>query len=892
MRTSFWCWYSSAATFCLLLSLVASPVSLAANPRAEARSAGAADSVPAGLQLLYDFRTASGPVIANGAPNGEKLDLKAARPRDVRSGDAAWQLQAPTQIRSTAPPRAFVRAVKKSGELTIEAWLRTARLDQTGPARIVTLSGDTSNRNLTLGQDGKRFDVRMRTSKTGRNGVPSLSSPDGTVRRDWTHVLYTHDRGGRSRMYLDGVQVASADVGRTLAGWDESYHLMIGDEAGGGRAWQGAIRFLALYNRALPPDEVAGRFQAGPDLPSPEQQTENRSLQAFDRTVARVLAKNCLECHDPANRQGGLDLSQQIAAATGGDSGPAIVPGKPEESSVWLAVESDDMPHERPPLSPDDKQALKQWIASGAQWSIDVIDPALYLHDGRTDQLWVQRLTVDEYIRTVADSVGVDIAREATAMLPPDLRADGFANTAYNLNVDLKHVEAYATLAQQIVAKMDVDAFAKRFTNSRKLIDDNMRKLSEDMGRWVLRGPLEPHEVDLYRGISTTVASSGGDFTEAVRFMLEAMLQSPRFIYRIEHQPAEGSWTVSDHELAVRISYILWGGPPDEKLFRAARDGKLNPEQVAAHVDRMLKDPRAAQRAEQFATQWLNLNRLGNLQPSAARFPNWDPGLAQDMREETLALFHRVAWQEDRPLAELLNAQETYVTGALAEHYRLQGRREKIEPPPGAAQDRQWYRVDLSDDPTRGGLLTHGSVLTVGGDEASMVSRGLFLLHDLLRGVVNDPPPCVDTTPVPTQKGLTQRKIAMQRVANTACGGCHKRFEPLAYGLERYDGLGTFHTEDEHGNPLREDGAVQIPGSGQPQAYETTQQLAQLLAASDRVQDTLCWKLAQFAVGRPLTAADAPVMQQVCESSQAAGGSYRDVIRAIVLSDLVRKTRP
>ena len=159
-------------------------------------------------------------------------------------------------------------------------------------------------------------------------------------------------------------------------------------------------------------------------------------------------------------------------------------------------------------------------------------------------------------------------------------------------------------------------------------------------------------------------------------------------------------------------------------------------------------------------------------------------------------------------------------------------------------------RVDLSAIPSRGGLLTHGSVLTIGGDEASMVTRGLFVLHDVLDGHVEDPPPCVDTTPVPTKPGLTQRGVALARIANKSCGGCHSKFEPLAFGLERFDGLGTFHEKDHHGNKLREDGDILFPGTNRPVAYKTSAQLMNLLAENDRVNRTMTRKMTQWAPGR------------------------------------------
>ena len=185
----------------------------------------------------------------------------------------------------------------------------------------------------------------------------------------------------------------------------------------------------------------------------------------------------------------------------------------------------------------------------------------------------------------------------------------------------------------------------------------------------------------------------------------------------------------------------------------------------------MLDDPRAIGQSERFFSDWLNLARLDNLQPHRDKFPSWNAELARDMQDESIAFFHDVIWKQKRPLSELLNANVTYATPRLAKHYGL---------PPEAADiansDGALVRFDLSNTASRGGMLTQGSLLTVGGDEASMVTRGLLVMHELLRGVVKDPPPCVDTTPVPTKPGLSQRMIAEERIANETCGGCHGRF--------------------------------------------------------------------------------------------------------------------
>ena len=848
--------------------------------------------VVSGLQALYDFSETSGAVVRDRSGVGRPANLRISDEELVRRSAGSLEVIGKTIIRSGKPPTKIIESVRRSGEITVEAWIRSTKTNQDGPARILTLSRSGTERNVTLGQDKDRIDVRFRTLQTSANGLPSVSSKKKSLTTDLTHVVYTRDRTGRSRIYLNGQPTVEDDVPGAPLNWHGQFRLALANEQNRGRPWLGTYYLVAIYSRDLLPHEVEQNFQAGPnaraELAATSLATSNGNIKlgVFERHVAPLLIQHCFECHDSTSHEGGLDLSRKVAAFAGGDSGPSLVPGNATDSLLWEMVESDEMPADRTPLAPDEKQLLRKWIDAGADWTAETIDPAAYSQDRITQSNWLRRLTVSEYIETVRSAVGVDVEREARDLLPPDLRADGFSNTAYNLNVDLAHVEAYAKLAEMIVERMDVLKFARRFTKSRRLTDPNMRPLITKMGKWLLRGPLEDHEVDVFRGISTTVASAGGNFESAVGYILQAMLQSPRFIYRVENQRGDGTtWPVGDFELASRLSYILWGGPPDEELMRAADDGELyNRDEVAAQVRRMLKDPRAVDRSAQFAYEWLNLGRLDNLQPNPRNFPNWDSRLAVDMRNETLAFFKEVVWNQNRPLADLLNGQFTYATARLAKHYGLEPQSEQEHEDP-------LVRYDLSAIPGRGGLLTHGSVLTVGGDEASMVTRGLFVLQDVLRGSVKDPPPGLDTTPVPTKPGLSQRRIAEQRIANQACGGCHVKFEPLAFGLERFDGLGAYHEQDEHGNKLRDDGEILFPGTTSPVPYQSSAELMDLLANSERVRETITWKLTQFALGRSLGPLDAPIVERIHAAAWQDGGTYAGLISAIVMSDLVQMTR-
>ncbi len=833
-----------------------------------------------GLLALYDFGLAAGSTVKDVSGVEPALDLQIVNAKAVKRSKGSLEISGKTTIRSTKVPTKITKTVKGTGQLAVEAWVRPGNLKQAGPARILTISKDTSNRNFTFGQDGNKYDLRLRTSKTSRNGLPSLASPAKSVTTQLSHLVYSRQRDGKARFFINGKQVAEKNVDGDLKNWDGNYRLALGNEFSNDRVWQGSYHLLAIYGRALSQQEVKRNFEAGAGADTSELLAARKREEGgrlFETRVAPLLAKHCLECHDTGNSKGKLDLSRRVAAFAGGSEGPPIVPGKPDESLLWEVVESNDMPKKRTALTAVEKKVLYDWIKAGAPWTLDYVDAATYVHDSHGPENWVRRLTIAEYVATVKTVTGVEIGADARKLLPPDMRADGFSNTSYNLKVDFKHVEAFAKLAEIVVKRMDVQAFAKRFHNKLTL-DKQTRALIEKMGKWVLRGPLEEREVLLYRGITTTMAAAGANFDQAVGSALEAMLQSPRFIYRIEDQRGDGP--VDGYEFAVRMSYLLWGAPPDEELYRAAEKGDLSDkDKIEVQFRRMLGDPRAIEQSQRFLYDWLDLGRLDNLNPARSLYPNWNPGLGADMRAESLAFFKEVVWTRKRPLNELLNAQVTFLTPRLAKHYGM------------FPQGENFTRYDLTNVPGRGGLLTHGSVLTVGGDQASMVTRGLFVLHELLRGVVRDPPPCVDTTPVPSKPGLTQRGISMDRLAKASCSGCHVKFEPLAFGLEKFDGLGSFSQADKHGNRLREDGKVLFPGRPAPIAYKTSAELMNLLAASPRVRETLTWKVVQFAMGRPLGAKDARNVAEIHKVSQKAGGTYQSLVRAIILSDLVRRNQ-
>ncbi len=851
-----------------------------------ATAKNSSDRVSSGLLVLYDFASADGAVVADRSGVGSPLDLEVADLEAVRRVEGSLEVTSATVIKSPGRANKIVDAVRLSGEITVEVWIESSSANNGTRATLVALSPKSSQLNLDFDQFSDRYEVRARTTETGTDGLPALRVEHDTSSEGPTHLVYTRDRTGRTRFFIDGQLALEETVAGSTEGW-ERFPFGLANKMDGESPWLGSFHLVAVYRRDLLAREVQQNFLAGPNFRAEVAELDDEASDAdlFATEIAPLFSEKCLECHNSSRRSGGLDLSKKEVAFSG-KNGAVVVPGDAAASRLIEQIDKGAMPLGRPPLLDSEKTMLREWVNGGAIWTLDEINPVAHVGPEQANDVWVQRLTVPEYIATVQSTFGVDISEDAADILPPDQRADGFKNTAYNLNVDLGHVDAYARLAQLIVSRLDVEAFAKRFSESHSLADDKLKPLIDRMGAAILRGPLEAEEFSLYQVLAAAVVSSGGRFGDVVGYLIEAMLQSPRFLYRVENQRGDGSaWPVGEYELASRLSYIVWGGPPDEELMAAARAGKLHdPVEFDRHLQRMLKDPRAVARSLQFIEEWLDLDRLENLQPNSEMFPNWDPRIAGDMRAETLEFFRDVVWEQQRPLTDLFNAQFTYVTPRLAEHYGLEtdGWDSDSEVP---------ARYDLSSTPSRGGLLTHGSVLTIGGDAGSMVTRGLFVLEELLFSEVGNPPPGLDTTPPPTSPGRSNRAISMERVESPSCGGCHSRFEPLAFGLERFDGLGSYREVDAHGNALREDGSILFPGEAEPVAYAVTAEMMDLLANSERVQQSLTRKLTQFALGRSLVDQDEPFIEAIHQEARAGGFTYASLIKAILNSDLVQTMR-
>jgi len=288
-----------------------------------------------------------------------------------------------------------------------------------------------------------------------------------------------------------------------------------------------------------------------------------------------------------------------------------------------------------------------------------------------------------------------------------------------------------------------------------------------------------------------------GDFEEGVRMALQAMLASPKFLFRLEEIPAGvrpgQNYRITDLDLASRLSYFLWGAGPDQELLKLAGTGTLHqPAVLEKQVQRMIKDPRSEALATRFASQWLRLQDLVKLIPDYLQYPMYDRTLADALKRETELLFDAVV-RNDRPIQELLTADYTFVNERVAKHYGVAN----VTGP-------EFRRVAMTDPNRRGlGLLGHGSILSLTSvaDRTSPVQRGKWIMEVLLGSPPPAPPPNVpslDDSVAAAQgaKVLSVRQRMEEHRKNPACNSCHRVIDPLGLALENFDVTGAWRIRD------------------------------------------------------------------------------------------------
>jgi hypothetical protein len=389
------------------------------------------------------------------------------------------------------------------------------------------------------------------------------------------------------------------------------------------------------------------------------------------------------------------------------------------------------------------------------------------------------------------------------------------------------------------------------------------------------RRPVTEAEVAPYVRLVSEAAAAGESFGEAMALAVQAVLVSPDFLFRIEQDhpvTVEASaFPISEHELATRLSYFLWASMPDDTLRDLADRGQLRqPGVLDAQVRRMLADRKSLALVEEFGGQWLQFRGLEAVNPDRERFPDFDGYLRLSMREETVRFFETIM-REDRSILEFIDADYTYLNERLARHYGVQD-----------VQGPEFRRVSLASMPQRGGVLSHASVLTVSSyaTRTSPVLRGKWILDNLLDSPPPDPPagvPALDETAVGTTVSMREQMEAHRK--DPTCAACHRRMDPLGFGLENYDAIGAWRTDE---------GKFAIDASGSlpdGRSFDGPAQLRTILSA-DREDFTraLTSKMLTYALGRGLERYDRPAVRGIVKQLPTHDYRFSGLVLEVVNS--------
>lgn len=484
-------------------------------------------------------------------------------------------------------------------------------------------------------------------------------------------------------------------------------------------------------------------------------------------------------------------------------------------------------------------------------------------------------LTRAQYNAVVADLLG-DTTRPATSF-PPENQVEGFNN---NLNAHQaspllveKYLEAAEKLAATAVASR-LDTLAPCLPEQNPLTCG--KSFTQTFGHQAFRRQLSTVELQIFDGLfERSYAASGYGF--AVEMVVNAMLQSPQFLYRFDTQilpptPEKGAVLLAPHEFAARISFFLTGSIPDSELMRFTDSNLLQfDDDVAKQARRLLATDRAKEMVREFHHQWLKLDALPSLMRLGAE-PGSDQGMlvGPDLLGSLDRFIDQVYWGSGK-IDELFSSKTVFVSPALAPLYGA------------SAPSSDFAAIELPD---RAGLMTQPAILSLFAhpDQSAPVLRGVFVRKTLMCLEVPDPPPGANTTPPDPDLSGTTRDRFREHTEKSECSGCHSLFDGLGYTLESYDQLGRYRTTEKD---LPIDSTGQILGSGTlglDGPLANVQELAEKLRTSQAVRDCMATTWYRYAMGRALTSDDSCSVDEVKSAFNASGGDLRELLVAITLS--------
>jgi len=495
-----------------------------------------------------------------------------------------------------------------------------------------------------------------------------------------------------------------------------------------------------------------------------------------------------------------------------------------------------------------------------------------------------RRLTRDEYNNTVRDLLG-------TTGTPADALGQDEKIGPFNSNAIAPIDELQVQQSSEVAGALAIAAQPKMATLSPcNLATDTTTscatKFVTAFGQKAYRRPLTTAEITQYVTLYTLGKGGTGGAANGFRLVVEAMLQSPFFLYHHDvggtGTPQAGTVPLTSYELASRLSYFLWGSMPDDALFAVAANGTLTQEStISEQVQRMLSDAKARITIGSFHRQWLDLTDLPSQPKDATAFPMFTAEVADAMMQETTLFADYVVRQGDGLLKTLLTSNASFPQGGLFGVYG-------VTQPAG-------YQVGtpvMLDATKRAGILTQSAFLTrwSHNNQTSPVHRGKLIRLNVMCGNVPPPPMNVNTTPpAPTAATSTRQRFA-QHSSDPTCATCHQLMDPIGLGFENFDAIGAYRTVDGLGD-VDATGNIVAAGADLVGNFNGALELANKLAQSQDVSNCFARQWFRFSMGRMESVDDSCSIQSIHDAFRASGGNIRDLLARIAVSPSFRNVR-
>jgi hypothetical protein len=501
---------------------------------------------------------------------------------------------------------------------------------------------------------------------------------------------------------------------------------------------------------------------------------------------------------------------------------------------------------------------------------------------GRATARLLTRLQFDN---TVRDLVGDD--SDPAGTFPPENTFLGFGNNADAHNASLVLVEQQVQAAERVAA-----AFIAKGLDQVLPCDASDRSEAcadafiTDFGTRAFRRPVTDVERQTMLDLFSQANASWG-FDKAIELVVASVLQSPQLLYRVE---TESGTRVNDkvialdsYQVASRLSYFLWNTTPDTELMQlAAVNGLQSVETIQAQAWRMVDDPRARGTIQDFNEQWLGLSRFAEIARETNDPATGDDALNESWHRSVQAFVQNAYYEGGGTMAALMTSQTVYVDGALASVYGLDAS--------GAAEGELAGVVDEH----RAGILTQPGMMALlaHSNQSAPVQRGLFVREQLLCHELPPPPPDVDTTPPDPDPNATTRERFRQHSANERCATCHQLLDSVGFGLENFDQLGRYRTE-ENGIPIDSSGNLLIMDNPDLEGpFNGALELADKLSQSDQVRDCLATQWFRYGMGRAEAREDSCSLDEVKQAFADSGGDFKTLLVALTGTDVFRYRAP